>query len=104
MSLFDGLKPEQRRALMHRIRRRILRELRGDPTPRTTRDLLATFPGVTLQTITYHVLVLEECGGLMVSHIKQAGGSYARFFGSSIGCDPVVLTVLQATERLDDVP
>ncbi len=102
-SLLDTLSPENRRALIHRIRRGILRALRRDPAPKTTRDLLLIFPGVTLQTIAYHVLVLEECGSLTVAHIEQSPGNFARFLHSSIGCDPEILMVLNETERLDDV-
>jgi DNA-binding transcriptional ArsR family regulator len=93
MSLLDRLTPEHRRALIHRTRRRILRAFREDPTPKTPRSLLSAFPGITLQTLTYHVLVLEECGSLTVSHVEQSPGSFARFFQSSIGCDPEILTV-----------
>jgi DNA-binding transcriptional ArsR family regulator len=103
VSLLDALSPEKRRALIHRTRRIILRALRQDPVPKTTRDLLSISPGVTLQTITYHVLVLEECGSLTVSHVEQSPGNFARLFQSSIGCDSEILTVLQETERLDDV-
>jgi hypothetical protein len=86
---------------VHGTRRGILRALRRDPAPKTIRDLQPIFPGITLQNITYHVLVLEECGSLAVSHIEQSSGSFARCFRSNIGCDPEILTVLQKTERLD---
>jgi DNA-binding transcriptional ArsR family regulator len=102
-SLLDKLPPEKRRALIHGTRRGILRALQQDPAPRATRDLLSVFPGVTLQTISYHVLVLEECGSLTVSRIEQSPGSFARFFCSNIDCDPEILTVLRETEQLDAV-
>lgn len=102
-SLFDELSPEKQRALIHKTRRGILRALRQDPAPQDGRDLLSTFPGVTLQTITYQVLVLVKCGSLTVSHLKRSGGGFARAFESNTSCDPAILTVLAATERLDDV-
>jgi hypothetical protein len=100
--LAEGLAPEARRALMHGIRRCILRAFDEVPIVQTTRDLMPTFPGATLQTITYHVLVLEECGSLTVSHIAQDRGSFTRSFVSNVANNAEVVAVLQATERLDD--
>lgn len=101
--LADRLAAKSRRALMHGTRRRILRALSEDPTPQTTQDLVATFPEVTLKTITYHVLVLEECGSLRVSHVKQARGSFTRSFISNVADNAEIVAVLQATEPLDAV-
>jgi DNA-binding transcriptional ArsR family regulator len=101
--LAERLAPRSRRALMHGTRRRILRALNDDPTPQTTRDLAARFPEITLPTITYHVLVLEECGSLAVSHVEQARGDLTRSFVSNIADDVEFVAVLQMTEPLDDV-
>ncbi len=101
--LAERLAPESRRALMHGTRRRILRALSEDPTPQTTQDLVATFPEITLKTITYHVLVLEDCGSLAVSHVKQARGSFTRFVISNVADNAEIVAVLRATEPLDAV-
>jgi hypothetical protein len=87
---------------MHETRRRVLRVFRGDPTPKTTRDLMATLPRITLQTMTYHVLVLENCGSLTVSRVEQAGGSITRSYISNAGDNAEIVAALHATERLDD--
>jgi hypothetical protein len=102
-ALAEGLAPETRHALMHGMRRCILRAFDEVPIVQTTRDLMPTFPGVTLQTITYHVLVLEEFGSVTVSHIEQGRGSFSRSFVSNVANNPEVVAALQATERLDDV-
>jgi hypothetical protein len=97
------LEPKIRHALMHGTRRRILRTLSRDATPHTTRDLLAFFPGVRLPTITYHVLVLGDCGSLAVSQIEPIRGTIVRSFVSHVTDDARYVAVLRATEQLDDV-
>jgi hypothetical protein len=87
---------------MHGTRRRILRVFGEDPTPRTTKELLPTFPGVSLSTIVYHVLVLEDCGSLSVSHVAQDAGALHRSFVSTVADNVEIVAVLQATESLDD--
>lgn len=100
--LAQSLEPKARRALMHGMRRRILRIL-GDATPRTAKDLLATFPGVSLGTITYHALVLGECGSVTASALKPVNGNCARSFVSNVAGNAQYVAVLGATEPLDDV-
>jgi DNA-binding transcriptional ArsR family regulator len=103
VQLAKSLEPEARQALMHGVRRRILRMLNQDPTPRTTQDLLETFPGLSLSSVTYHVLVLGECGSLTVSRGKAIPGSFTRLLSSNVVDDPQLVAVLRATESLDDV-
>ncbi len=100
--LAQDLEPRARRALMHGMRRRILRVL-GDATPRTAKDLLTTFPGVSLGTITYHALVLGECGSVTASPLQPAQGNCARSFVSNVAGNAQYVVVLGATEQLDDV-
>lgn len=102
VQLAKSLKPESRLALTHGVRRRILRMLNQDPTPRTTRDLLKTFPGLSLSSVNYHVLVLDECGSLEVSRGKTTPGSFTRLVTSNVAEDPQLVAVLRATESLDD--
>jgi DNA-binding transcriptional ArsR family regulator len=102
MQLAKALKPETRQALMHGVRRRILRMLNQDPIPRTARDLLKTFPDLSLSSLNYHILVLDECGILTVSRAKATQGSFARVFTANVADDAQLLAALQATESLDD--
>lgn len=102
VGLAEGLDPESRLALMHGVRRRILRTFNQDPAPRTTLDLLATLPGLSLSSVNYHVLVLGECGSLTVSKVKVAPESFIRLLRPNIADDPQLAAVLRATESLDD--
>lgn len=98
-----SLKPESRQALMHGVRRRILRMLNQDPTPRTTQDLLKTFPELSLSSVNYHVLVLDQCGSLTISRVRSTVGSFTRVVTSNVADDPQFEVVLRATESMDDV-
>jgi DNA-binding transcriptional ArsR family regulator len=89
-------------ALMHGVRRGILRMLNQGPIPRTTQDLLETFPGLSLSSVNYHVLVLDECGSLTVSRGKAAPGGFTRLLISNVADDPQLVAVLRMTESLDD--
>jgi DNA-binding transcriptional ArsR family regulator len=103
MQLAQSLEPKTKHALMHGMRRRILRALSEDPTPRTSKDLLTTFPGVSLSTVSYHVLVLTDYGSLAVSHVEQVHGTVVRSFVSNVADNAQYIAVLRATEQLDDV-
>jgi hypothetical protein len=100
--LADSLEPKAGRALMHGMRRCILRTVNREPTPLTTKDLLTTFPGATLQTVDYHVRVLEDCGALAVSQVERTRGSLTRSLVSSVADDARIGAALRVTERLDD--
>ena len=78
--LAQGLAPKAKHALMHATRRRILRALSEGRAVRTPKELLRVFPGVGLDVINYHLLVLEDCGSLAVSHVEwgPAAGSRAQ--------------------------
>jgi DNA-binding transcriptional ArsR family regulator len=102
MQLARSLEPKAKHALMHGVRRRILRALSEDPSPRTTADILATIPGGTLSTVHYHVLVLQDCGSLAVSHVKQVRGTVVRSFVSNVADNAQYIAILRATARLDD--
>jgi len=101
--LAQGLEPQTRLALMHGLRRRILRTLNQDRTPRSTQDLRTTFPRSSLSSVSYHVFVLGECGILTVSRVKAAPGSFTHLLTSNVAEDPQLVAVLRATESLDDV-
>lgn len=101
VELAMSLAPIPRRALMHGMRRRILRALTQDPTPQTIEDLLPTFPGATLSAVNYHVLVLGDCGSLTVSRVEQTHGGFARSFVSNVADNLEFVAALQATEQLD---
>jgi DNA-binding transcriptional ArsR family regulator len=103
VQLAKSLKPETRQALMHGVRRRILRMLNQEPIPRTIQELIKGFPGLSLSSVNYHVLVLDECGSLTASRGKATPGSVARLLISNVADDPQLVAVLRATESLDDV-
>jgi len=100
--LAQNLEPKTRHALMHATRRRILRVL-DDASPRTTQDLMAAFPGVSLRTITYHALVLGQCGSVSASPLKPVHGNCARSFVSNVAANAQYVAILGATEQLDDI-
>jgi DNA-binding transcriptional ArsR family regulator len=101
--LATKLKPKTRQALMHGARRQILRTLHRDPTPRTTKDFLGTFPGLSLSSVNYHLLVLNESGSLSASKVNTTDGNFSRLLISNVADDPEFATALRATESLDDV-
>lgn len=103
VQLAKSLKPATRQALMHGVRRRILRMLNQDPTPQATRDLFRTFPGLSLSSVNYHVFVLAECRSLTISRGMATPGSFIRLLTSNVAEDPQLVAVLRATESLDDV-
>jgi hypothetical protein len=89
------------------MRRCILRTLNQTQTPLTTEALLPAFSGVTLQTLNYHVCVLEDCGAIGGSPVEQARGGLTRSLVSNVAENLQIVAILQATERLDglvDVP
>lgn len=100
--LARSLGPEAKHALMHPMRRRLLRVLNEDLTPRTALDLRTTFPGVSLSVINYHLLVLEDCESLTVSRLGQTRGTFARSFVSNVTDNAQYVVVLRATELSDD--
>ena len=102
LPLAGNLEPTTRRALMHGLRRCILRTLNQAQAPLTTADLLSTFPGVTLQTVSYHACVLEDCGAVEGS-LEQVPGGLTRSLVSRVAENPQIVAVLQATERLDEL-
>lgn len=87
-----------RRALMHGMRRRILRILNQDQAPRSFRDLSGLFPDASLSQVNYHVLVLADCGSVVVA----SGGTLTRSFASAVAANPQFAAILRATETLDD--
>jgi hypothetical protein len=101
--LAASLAPETRLALMHGVRRRILRMLNQDSTPQATHDLVRKFPGLSLSSFNYHVLVLDQCGSLTASRGKKTPGGFARLLISNVADDPQLVAALRATESLDDV-
>ncbi len=98
--LTDTLAPHMQRALKHPMRRRILRSLNGDGRARTLEELALLNPGTSVSTISYHVLVLESCGGITVrTSPPDEGGNR---FTSNVGDDGVVTEFLRATRTADE--
>lgn len=101
--LAESLGPRSRRALMHGMRRRILRVLNEGDAPQTLQGLATVFPEASLSQVSYHVLVLGDCGSVAASEVQHAGGILARSFVSTVAANPQIVAVLQATETMDDV-
>jgi len=101
--LAGSLGPRVRRALIHGMRRRILRTLNQDRSARTLQELASVFPKASLSTVSYHVLVLSGCGVVTVSDAEGAERTLTRSFVSTVADSVQITAVLEATERLDDV-
>lgn len=101
--LAEAVAPRARRALMHGMRRRILRLLHRVDTPRTLREIAQEFPNASLSQVSYHVLVLSDCGSVAIAGIQEDGGKLTQSFLSTVAASPQILGVLLATETLDDV-
>jgi DNA-binding transcriptional ArsR family regulator len=98
--LTETLAPHMQRALKHPMRRRILRALNGDGRPRTLEDLAVANPGTSVSTISYHVLVLESCGGLSVRTAAPEDGG--NLYTSNVADDAAVTEFLRATRSGDE--
>jgi DNA-binding transcriptional ArsR family regulator len=101
--LAESLEPTVRRALTHGMRRRILRTLNQDRSALTLQELATVFPKASLSTLSYHVLVLRDCGAVAIAGVEPAEGTLARSFVAVIAENTQITAVLDATERLDDV-
>lgn len=99
--LTETLVPHQRRALEHPIRRQLLRCLNRDHTAQTLAELGECTPGVGISTISYHMLVLQQCGFVSVSPEMSRPGRIGHSFSSNIADDRVVTVALEATQELD---
>lgn len=98
--LVETLAPHQRHALEHPIRRQILRTLDRDTSPLTLGGFAEEMPA-GLSTISYHLLVLEECGLVSVSGALTGPGEAERSFVSNFADNRAVVAALQAAEPLD---
>ena len=87
---------------MHGMRRRILRALNDDRSPQTLSALGAMFPEAGLSQVSYHVLVLGDCGSVAVVDDRHAGEVLARAFVSTVAENPQIVAALQATEKMDE--
>ena len=98
--LTESLAPHMQRALKHPTRRRILRALNGSGRSRTLEDLALANPGASVSTISYHVLVLESCGGVSVRTAAPEDGG--NLYTSNVGDDGGVTELLRATRAADE--
>jgi DNA-binding transcriptional ArsR family regulator len=99
--LTETLVPHQRRALEHPIRRQLLRCLNRTHEAQTLADLGECVPDVGISTISYHILVLQQCGFVSVSPELPRPGRVGHSFSSNIADDRVVTVALDATLQLD---
>lgn len=103
----SALSPSQRRALDNPTRRRILRHLSNVPSPTTLPDLAIAVSGASISTVAYHVMILDECGCVLVTvlpadNADDANGDRPRSFAANLGTKRPVLIALEATEELDE--
>ncbi|HVO54426.1 MAG TPA: helix-turn-helix domain-containing protein [Solirubrobacterales bacterium] len=99
--LTETLAPHLQRALRHPMRRRILRALNGDGEARNLEELALLNPGTSVSTISYHVLVLESCGGISVMTAAPEDGGNR--FASNIADDGGVTEFLRLTRENDEI-
>lgn len=103
VDLVGSLPSHLKRALEHPLRRRILRALGGVDTTRTLGSLAETIPGVSVSSVGWHALVLEECGGVSVAiglPGVNSGGTCNRY-SSNVADDQAVTKILELTRRSD---
>jgi hypothetical protein len=60
------------------------------------------FPEASLNTVTYHALVLTDCGCVLIADVQQARGALIRSFVSNVADNPQFVAILRATEQLDE--
>ena len=89
-------------ALVHPMRRKILREMAGGPplSPREVTDRLDE----TLSNVSYHFRVLADSGVLRLVRTRPVRGSTQHFYGMSIEAEwaQAVLALDERAEREGD--
>lgn len=71
-------------AIKHPIRKRLIEALWHSSEPLSPSRFHSEYvddESVTLQTVSYHVRVLERCGIAKLDREEPDGGSFERFFG-----------------------
>lgn len=96
-----ALAPHQRRAVGNRTRRQILRQLSGSASPKTPSDLALAIPGASISVISYHVLVLEECGCVSLSIALADEVGQGQGVSSAEADSGPLREALDATPKLD---
>jgi DNA-binding transcriptional ArsR family regulator len=91
---------DPRGALNHPLRRQILRALIASDQPLSPSEIVATVPGASVSTISYHALVLESSGA--VGRTKAGGASEDRYRAADP--DPETIAILEATRAEDTSP
>jgi DNA-binding transcriptional ArsR family regulator len=99
--LAEKLSPILERALGHPTRRRILRALDGTGEAWTLEELGAAIAGTPISTVSYHVLVLEECGSVLVT-VALPESQRSQRFASAVGDDATIREVLDRTRAEDE--
>ncbi|HEU5252243.1 MAG TPA: helix-turn-helix domain-containing protein [Solirubrobacterales bacterium] len=97
----DLLEPEVRQALSHPLRRRIIRALGSGPA-KTISDLRQIAPSQNLDSLHYHVLVLEQAGVIQGSDLWNNVDAPTRSYVTEVAGDAAVASLLEATKALDD--
>lgn len=101
----SALAPHQRRALNSPTRRRILRLLEEDATPRTVAELAMSMPDASISSVGYHALILDECGCVTMTLVATPDdqGGRPRCYGSNVTAKRTIRQALKATEEFDDI-
>jgi DNA-binding transcriptional ArsR family regulator len=90
--------------LDHVVRRRILRVLHRSEDALSPAQLAAesgALSDLPLNTIAYHVTVLTKYRMVRLDRTRANRGALEHFFVSEVSADPLVLSVLAQTEKLD---
>jgi DNA-binding transcriptional ArsR family regulator len=87
-------------ALVHPLRREILRVLHEAGEARSPRELTLAL-GCALPDVSYHVAVLADINVLILTDAGTAGGSTEHYYASAVGDDGGLLLLLIATQGRD---
>jgi len=89
------------RALDHRLRRRILRQLvdAGRPlSPVRVAELL----GESLSNVSYHTNLLRELEAIKLKSQRQVRGAVEHFYLPATGDNKAIMTLLEETRKADE--
>lgn len=90
-----------RQALSHPLRRQITRALSSGSAHSLT-DLRGVVPAEKLDSLHYHVLVLEQAGVIRGSDLWNDVEAPTRSYVTEVAGDAAVAELLDSTQRLDD--
>lgn len=89
------------KAIVHPLRRRILRVMTGEGEPLSPVQISKKL-GVSLSMVVYHATVLRICGAVEPAGERQVRGAIEHFFEVAIEDDPPIEALLEETREADE--